>query len=102
MQTILQILKVNERRSGVKNDREWVMQSAECVLLNDDGSVGEVGVCDLPKELIDKTGAGLYTASFSLAANKSREGQRRIEARLINLVPLPAEYFKQPKQAAKA
>ena len=94
MQTIIQILKVNEARSGNKDGREWSMQDCECILLNDDGSVGEVGVCSLPKDLIGKTNPGHYTATFTLAANKSREGQRRIEARLVGLVAIPADYFK--------
>ena len=69
MQTIIQILKVNEARSGNKDGRDWSMQDCECILLNDDGSVGEVGVCALPKDLIGKVAPGHYTASFTLAAN---------------------------------
>ena len=101
MQTIIQILKLNEPRSGVKDGREWSMQEAECILLNDDGSVGEVAVWNLPKELQGKVNAGQYTASFTLRANKSREGGRRVEAQLVGLTPIPDGYFKRtaPKAA---
>jgi len=91
MQTIIQILKVNEARSGEKNGRKWEMQDAECILLNDDGSVGEVGVCQIPKDLINKVGPGIYTAAFTLRANKSREGGRRIEASFTNFIPVPPQ-----------
>ena len=101
MQTIIQILKVNEARSGTKDGREWKMQDAECILLNDDGSVGEVGVCSLPKNLIGATAPGNYTATFTLRANKGREGGRRIEAQLVGLTPLPANFFAKAQPAPK-
>jgi len=94
MQTIIQILKLNELRSGNKDGRDWKMQDAECILLNDDGSVGEVGVCSLPKDLIGNVSAGHYTATFTLRANKGREGGRRIEAQLVGLTAIPPDYFK--------
>lgn len=99
MQTILQVLKVNEARKGVSKvtGNPWEMQDCECILLNDDGSVGEVGVCSLPRDLIGKTTVGVYTASFSLRANKSREGGRRIEAVLTGLVPVPPGSYGTPK-----
>lgn len=102
MQTIIQVLKCNEPRSGTKDGRDWQMQDAECILLNDDGSVGEVGVCTLPKDLIGKTGPGHYTATFTLAANKARDGGRKIEARLVGLTPLPPDYFKRTSKPAAA
>lgn len=88
--SIVQILKLNEARSGNKNGREWQMQDAECILLNDDGSVSEVGVLMIPKDLMGKVQAGTYTASFSLRTDKSKEGGRRIGAVLTGLIPLQA------------
>lgn len=93
--SIVQILKLNEKRSGVKNDRPWEMQDCECLLLDDTGGVAEVGVLDIPKELMGKVQPGTYTGTFSLRADKSREGQRRIKAVLVGLTPMP------PKAPAK-
>lgn len=84
--TLLQIIKVNEARSGNKDGRAWQMQDAECILLNDDKSVAAVGVLMLPKDLHGQVKPGVYTASFTLAPNMA---SRRIEARIVNLVPVP-------------
>ena len=77
MQSKLQILKGNEARTGksVKTGRDWAMQDAECILINDDGTIASVGVLQLPKTLMgDKAPAlGLYTASFALNAGIDRK-----------------------------
>ncbi|MEQ6435171.1 hypothetical protein V8Z74_09025 [Comamonas sp. w2-DMI] len=66
--SVVQILKVNEPRSGIgKNNKEWRMQEAECILLDGDGQVSQVGVLDVPKEMIGNIVPGTYTATFSLA-----------------------------------
>lgn len=85
MQSILQILKLNEVRTGVKNDRKWEMQEAECLILTEAGEAAEVGVLMIPKNLMGKVQPGTYFGSFALRANKSREGGRRIEAVLTGL-----------------
>ncbi len=87
MQSIIQVLKLNEARSGEKNGRRWEMQDAECLLLNDDGTVNQVGVLMLPKDLMGKTQPGTYLGTFALRADTSREGQRRINAVLTGLQP---------------
>jgi hypothetical protein len=88
MTALLQVLKVNESRSGTSKDsgRPWTMQDAECLLLNDDKSVKAVGVLMLPKELQGKVTPGVYTGSFSLVADMKT---RRINAQLVGLVPVP-------------
>lgn len=83
---LLQILKVNEVRSGTKDGRAWSMQDAECLLLKDDGSVDQVGVLMLPKELREKVAPGTYTGTFALRPNVA---SRRIEAVLTGLSPVP-------------
>lgn len=88
MNSFLQILKLNESRSGVKNDRKWEMQDAECIIFSETGEVDQVGVLMIPKDLMGKVQPGTYSGSFSLRANTSREGQRRIEAVLTGLVPV--------------
>lgn len=98
MRSLLQIIKVNEARSGTKNDRAWKMQDAECILFNEDGSVDAVGVLMLPKDLQEKVQIGTYEATFRLRPNLA---SRRIEAQIVTLVaaakPAPA-----PASAASA
>ena len=92
MQSILQILKLNEAREGVAkiSGKPYKMQDAECLILNDDGTPAEVGVLMIPKELDGLVKPGTYIGSFALRANKSREGQRRIESVLVGLQPYVA------------
>lgn len=85
MQSILQILKVNDPRSGTTKDgRPWQMQDAECILLKDTGEVDQVGVLRIPKELNGKVAPGTYLGSFGLKPNYK---DRTIEAVLVGLQP---------------
>ena len=85
--SVVQILKVNDPRSGIgKNNKAWQMQEAECILLDADGQVSQVGVLDVPKDMIGNIVPGTYTATFSLAAHYQT---RKIESRLTNLTRLP-------------
>jgi hypothetical protein len=85
MQSILQILKVNDARTGTsKEGRAWEMQDCECLLLKDTGEVDQVGVLQLPKELRGKVVPGTYLGSFGLRPSMK---ERRIEAVLIGLQP---------------
>lgn len=94
MQAIVQIIKVNEEKTGVKDGRPWAIQDCECLLLNDDGTPAQVGVLSLPKDLRGKVIVGTYTGSFSLQADLR---SRRIEARLVGLQP---REIRQPSAAA--
>lgn len=88
MQSLLQVLKLNDPREGTtKEGRAWKMQDAECIVLNDDGSVAQVGVLMIPKALEGKVVPGVFLGSFALRADTRREGQRRINAELVDLQP---------------
>lgn len=86
MHALIQIVKVNDPKSGVKDGRPWEIQDCECVLLKDDGSWDQVGVLMLPKDLRGKTNPGTYTGTFALQADLR---SRRIEAVLTGLTPVP-------------
>jgi hypothetical protein len=83
---LIQILRVNEPRSGVKDGREWKMQDAECVLLDDKGDMLQVGVLMIPKEIHGQVKPGRFSAGFTLMPNLAT---RRIEARIVSLQALP-------------
>lgn len=89
MQSILQILKLNEPKTGIstKNQKPYDMQDAECLLLNDDGSVGHVGVLQVPRTLRDKVTIGTFACTFALGVNFA---SRRVEAQLVDIVPFPS------------
>jgi len=88
MRSLIQILKVNDLREGMKEGRAWKMQDAECILLTDEGKPDQVGVLMLPKELVGSgVKPGHYTGAFALRPNLS---SRRIEAVLVSLTPVPA------------
>lgn len=84
--SIIQILKVNEKRSGNKNGRDWSMQDAECALLNDTGELEQVGVLQLPKDMMGDAAPkpGTYLGAFALRAGMQ---DRKIAAVLTALTP---------------
>lgn len=84
--SIIQILKVNELRKGVKNGRDWAMQDAECMLLSDDGAIEQVGVLQLPKDMMGdaQPKLGIYIGAFALRAGMQ---DRKIGAVLTALTP---------------
>lgn len=84
--SIIKIIKVNEPRSGVKDGRPWSMQDAECILLDENGEEQQVGVLQLPKNLMGEHAPqrGIYLGAFALRAGLR---DRRIEAMLTALQP---------------
>lgn len=86
MQAIIQILKVNDIKSGVssKTGKPYELQDAECVLLDDNGAPAQIGVLSIPKDLRGKVSTGVFTGSFSLRPDLQT---RRIEAVLVGLNP---------------
>lgn len=90
MQALIQIIKVNEARSGLSKvtGKPWTMQDAECLLLDDTGAPQHVGVLMLPKAMTGDAAprAGTYTGTFAL---QSSLRDRRIEAVLTGLTPVP-------------
>lgn len=98
MQSIIQILKLNELKSGVsrKTGNPYEMQDAECLLLKEDGSLDQVGVLQVPKSLRDKVTVGVFTGSFAMRANMQ---SRRIEAVLTDITPVPPGTYGTPKAA---
>lgn len=90
----IQILVVGAVQDKKWEGREYQVQEAECIMLNDDGSPQGVAVLRLDDTMRgDKAPKpGLYTASFTLRANPK---DRRLEARLAGLVG-----FEAPRRAA--
>lgn len=92
MQSLIQILKLNDPRPWSMDGRSGFSHSAECILLKDDGSVSEVGVLKIRGEdLIKKAQVGTYSGSFAMRANPA---SRVIEAVLTDLTPLPSKASK--------
>lgn len=99
--SIIQIIKTNEKRSGVKDGRPWEMQDAECILLDDSGAATQVGVLPLPKHLMGELAPlpGVYAGSFALQAGMR---DRRIQAVLTDLRPVQLPAQRKPAAPAPA
>ncbi|WP_343593349.1 hypothetical protein [Paracidovorax wautersii] len=97
--SVLQILKVNDLRSGSKDGRAWQMQDAECILLGDSGEVQQVGVLQLPRHLVGEAAPapGTYVGGFALQAGMR---DRRISAVLVSLQPYTTGRAASSKPAA--
>lgn len=86
MQSILQILKLNDPRAWAMDGRSGMSHSAECLLLDDAGNVDQVGVLKIRGEdMIKKAQVGTYRASFAMRSNPQ---SRQIEALLVDLQPV--------------
>jgi hypothetical protein len=87
--SIIQVLKVGDLENKEWEGRKYQTQECECILLNADGSPESVGVLRLADNMKgDKAPTpGRYTASFALFPARK---DRRIEARLVGLVAIPA------------
>ena len=94
MQTsIIQVLKLNDPREWKFEGRSGVSHSAECLLLSQEGTVEQVGVLNIPRDLVEKVKVGVFTGSFALRANPA---SRKIEAVLTDLTPVPSTGTKAP------
>lgn len=95
MQSILQILLINVKEGvGKKTNTPFRISEAHCVLKNDDGTPGAVGVLNVPKALEDIAKPGqTYSASFALEAPTYGENAGKIIASLKGLTPIPDNYF---------
>lgn len=91
--SILQVLKVNDPRTGTKDGRQWELHSAECIVLDESGNVDQVGWLRVDKSLVPKVKPGTYMGSFALRPNYKT---RQIESLLVDVTPLPPDYFKRP------
>jgi hypothetical protein len=86
MQSIIQVLKLNEPKAWSMEGRSGFSHSAECLLLTADGQVDQVGVLRIKgEELIKKAQVGIYVGSFAMRSNPA---SRQIEAVLTDLQPV--------------
>lgn len=82
----IQILVVGPVQDKKWEGREYQIQEAECVMLNDDGTPQGVAVLRLGETMrgANAPKPGLFTAAFTLRANPK---DRRLEASLAGLTP---------------
>lgn len=101
MQTILEILVVTVKSGNAKKTGQpYSISEAHCILKNDDGTPGAVGVLVVPKGLEAVAVRGSYTASFGLQAASYGDQQGRIVAVLTGLTPLPSTHRFKPTAPA--
>lgn len=107
VQTILEILLVNTKTgTAKKSGQPYSISEAHCVLRDETGAAGAVGVLTVPKSLEDTAKPGIYTATFALEAPTYGENQGKVVAALKGLTACPPEMFRKgtalnPAQGAK-
>lgn len=86
MQSILQILKVNDLKKGTskKTGQPYEMQDAECLILKETGEVDQVGVLRIPKDLRGQLVPGVYLGRYALRPDMQT---REIVPVLVGLQP---------------
>ena len=101
LQSILEVLLVTVKSGkSKKTGNDYAISEAHCVLRNDDGTPGAVGVLMVPKALEAVTKPGLFTAAFGLQAASYGPDQGRIVAVLTGLTPIPPGALKRAPAAA--
>lgn len=101
--SILEILLItNKSGKAKKSGNDYSINEAHCVLRNEDGTPGAVGVLVIPKQLEEVAKQGMFTASFGLVAAQYGENQGRIVAQLTGLTPVPPGFRAKPAPAPAA
>ena len=101
MQSLLEILVItNKSGKAKKTGNDYSINEAHCVLRDESGNAGAVGVLVIPKALEPVAKVGLFSASFALEAATYGEEQGRIVARITGLTPVaPASVRRSPQPA---
>ena len=84
----MQILSVDEKRTGVKEGRPWAMQEAQCMLLDGDCQIVKVGVYDLRRDEIDKMTPGLYAPRYALAIGNGDKTKGKVIPAFVGWTPM--------------
>ena len=84
--SFIQILVAQKPNEGMgKNGKPYKVQNADCVMLDEDGVMLQVGVMRVPNDLIDKIKPGVYQPGFGIRVDfQSRE----IKPVLMSLTPV--------------
>lgn len=100
----IQILKINEVEKGIakKTGQPWERHTAECMLLNDDGTIDCVGRLVIPTAMRETLQVGTFRAGFSLVVPTFGDQKGDISARLTSLLPVVAGKQVAPSAPVKA
>ena len=96
VQSIIEILLINTKEGKSKKPpyNDYKISEAHCVLRNDDGTAGAVGVLTIPRELEASAAVGIFTAGFALDARTYGEDAGKIVATLRSLIPVAPGAFR--------
>lgn len=89
--SVIQVLKVDIEDKKNKAGETYQTRKAECLLLDDKGLIEVAGGMPLSKELADGLKPGIYRAGFSMVRQEFGDRRGDIVARLVSLVPAPAQ-----------
>jgi hypothetical protein len=96
MNSILEILVINTKEGKSKKPpyADYKISEAHCVLRDENGAAGAVGVLTIPRELEASARVGVFTAGFTLDARTYGEDAGKIVASLKSLTPVPPGAFR--------
>jgi hypothetical protein len=100
--SIIQVLKVDIEDKKNKSGETYQTRKAECLLLNESGSIEVAGGMPLSKELAENLKPGIYTAGFSMVRQEYGDRRGDIVARLVSMVPAPGRVVPSSNLASKA
>jgi hypothetical protein len=89
----IHILKINDLETGIsqKTQKPWERQTAECMLLDDDGVMECVGRLVVPQAMREGLKTGVFRAGFALVVPTFGDQKGDITARLTSLMPVPVK-----------
>ncbi len=100
MHSVIDILVLTVKKGiSKKTSNAYEITEAHCVLRDDSGAAGAVGILMIPTPLVPVAKVGLFTASFALKAAAYGESQGRIVAELVGLTPVTQASLRTPKAA---
>jgi hypothetical protein len=90
MQNVIEILVVNVKEGTAKaTGNPFKICEAHCVLRDESGTPGAVGVWTVPKALEAVARPGLYTCSFGLDSPAYGDQKGKVVVSITGLVPIP-------------
>jgi hypothetical protein len=89
----IQILKVDApvEKTSPKDQSKYMVHTAQCMLLNDDGSLDVVARLRIPQKMIELVKVGIFRAAFALERAEWGPNKGDVIASLVGLVPVAAK-----------
>jgi hypothetical protein len=85
----IQVLLVSIEEKKNREGGTYTKRTAECILLEDDGSINACGSMRLSEDLAKDLKPGTYRAGFSMVRSTFGDTKGELVSRLVSLTPAP-------------